>query len=96
VERRQQGQLDHPNAQESGGRDEEGVGPLARDTVEGGIDFPVGVGIQYLNLQAHGASSSFHITQRRFGTRCIVRIEEHCNACNPGHKLTQEFQPFCH
>src|ERR1700736_1141789 len=35
----------------------------------------------------YGAPSQFTLDQR-FGTRCIVRVEEHDNAFNPGHAHT--------
>jgi hypothetical protein len=88
--------LDHPNAQESGGRYKEADGPLAPDIFEGGIKLPAGVGVQRLNLQAHGASSSFHIPKRRLSAAYLGGIQQNCDACNPGHKLTQKFQPLCH
>jgi hypothetical protein len=56
----------------------------SRTIVKGGIDLPTGVSVQRLNLQAHRASSSLYVPQRRFGSQCIVRIEQHCNACNRG------------
>jgi hypothetical protein len=50
VERSQLGQLDTPDVQERGGRDEEGIGPLAPHTFEGGIDLKAGVRVENLDL----------------------------------------------
>src|SRR6476646_2029027 len=74
MERCQQGQLDHPNAQESGGRYKEADGLLAPDIFEGGIKLPTGVGVQRLNLQAHGASSSFQGAMHVLYVRHSVRV----------------------
>ena len=75
--------------------DEEGVGPLAHKSCEGRIDLSAGAGVEDLDLQSHGASSRFHVSQRGLGIRSIGRIDEHGNASGCGHQLAQEFQPLC-
>jgi hypothetical protein len=55
-----------------------------------------GAGVEDLDLQADGASSPFHVSQRSFGIGSIGRIDEHCHTSHAGHQLTQEFQPLCH
>ena len=52
--------------------------------------------LAHLGLQADGASSPFHVSQRSFGIGSIGRIDEHCHTSHAGHQLTQEFQPLCH
>jgi hypothetical protein len=94
VERSQLGQLDNPGVQEGGGRDEEGIGPLAQHTFEGGIDLTACVGVENLDLQAHCASSRFHLSQCRLGGRRTGRIDEHRDTRGRGQQFAQEFQPL--
>jgi hypothetical protein len=45
--------LDHlntPGIQESAGPDEQGIGPIAPDILEGGIDLAAGAGVENLDL----------------------------------------------
>ena len=74
---------------------EEGVGPLARKSCEGRIDFVAGAGVEDLNLQPHGARCRFHIPQCGLRAGGIARIDEHGHTRGCGHQLTQEFQPLC-
>ena len=50
VERRQLDHLDTPGIQESVGPDEQGIGPIALDILEGGIDLAAGAGVESLDL----------------------------------------------
>ena len=54
--------------------DEQPVGPLARDRREGRIDLAAGAGVVDLDLQAHGAGSRFHVSQRSLGIRAWVGL----------------------
>ncbi|MBV8287555.1 MAG: hypothetical protein JOZ35_11595 [Hyphomicrobiales bacterium] len=69
--------LDTPVAEEAGATDEEDVGSFAPKCRECGIDLADGAGVAYLDLQPHGASGCFHISQCRVGGRSIGRIDEH-------------------
>ena len=93
--RRQVDQLDTPAGEKGVAADEEGVGPLAHKSCEGRIDLAAGAGVEDLDLQPHGASSRFHVSQRGLGSRSIGRIDEHGNTSGCGHQLAQEFQPLC-
>jgi hypothetical protein len=95
VERRQLDQLDAPPNEERRGRDEQGIGSLARHGLESRVDLAAGVGVEHLDLQPHGASSRFRVSQRGFRNRTISRIDEHSNASGLGHQLTQQLQPLC-
>ena len=92
---RQLCQLDMPGVQERGGPDEDGVGPLATDPFEGGIDLITAVGVEDLDLQSHSAGSRLHVSQRGLRSRSKGRIDEHGDTSRLGHHLTQEFQPLC-
>ena len=48
-----------------------------------------------LDLQPHGASGRFHVSQRSLGVRGIARIDEHSHASGSRYQFTQKFQPFC-
>ena len=74
--------------------DEEGVGPLAHKSCEGRIDLAAGAGVEDLDLQPDGASSSFHVSHVASAVQ-IGRIDEHGNASCSRHQLAQEFQPLC-
>jgi len=50
VERRQLDHLDTPGGQESVGPDVHGIGPIAPDILEGGIDLATGAGVENLDL----------------------------------------------
>ena len=91
VARREVDQLSPPTVQETS-RPTKSASDRSRTIVaEGPSISRLVLALRILDLQAHGASSSFHISQRGLGTMCIGRIEEHCYACKSGHKLTQEF-----
>ena len=68
--------------------------PLAPKARESRIYFKAGTGVADLDVQPHGASSCFHVSQRGLRTR-IHRIDKHCHTSRSGHQLTQEFQPLC-
>ena len=89
-------QLDTPAGEKGVAADEEGVGPLAHERCEGRIDLAAGAGVEDLDLQPHGASSRFHVSQRGLGNGSIGRIDEHGHASGRGHQLAQELQPLCH
>src|SRR5262249_16608983 len=61
VERRQLDHLDTPGIQESVGPDEQGIGPIAPDILEGGIDLAAGASVENLDLYSHGPSGPFHL-----------------------------------
>jgi hypothetical protein len=50
VERRQLDHLDTPGNQESIRPDEQGIGPIAPDILEGGTDLAAGAGVENLDL----------------------------------------------
>ena len=50
MERRQLDHLDAPGNQESIGSDEQGIGPIAPDILEGGINLAAGAGVENLDL----------------------------------------------
>jgi hypothetical protein len=54
------------------GGDEEGVGPLMLHTFESSTDLTAGVGVEDLDLQAHGASSRFYLSQCRLGLMSLL------------------------
>jgi hypothetical protein len=59
VERRQLDHLDTPASEGRCGPDKQGIGPIAPDIFEGGIDLAAGVGIENLDLQSQRASGRF-------------------------------------
>jgi hypothetical protein len=95
VARRQVNQLDTPLVEKGAGADKRRIGALAHDSCEGRIDLAAGVSVEDLDLQPHGASRRFHVSQRRLGSFGIGRIDEHGNARGCGHQLTQKLQPLC-
>ena len=88
--------MDPPAVEKGVAGDEKGVRPLAHKRCEGRIDLAAGAGVEDLDLQPHGASSRFHVSQCALGIRGIGRIDEHGHASRCGHQLTQELQPLCH
>ena len=87
-------QLDTPAVQERGGAHKDAIGPLATHGFERGIDLSTGVGIEDLDLQPHGPSGLVHGLQLRLGI-CVSRIDEHCDAPEVRHQLTQKLHPLC-
>jgi hypothetical protein len=78
------------SANEKGpGADKKRIGALAHNSREGRIDLAAGVGVEDLDLQPHGASSRFYVSQRRLGKLGISRINEDGNTSGGGHQLTQ-------
>src|SRR5262249_46227523 len=73
-------QLDTPPDKKGAGTDKKRVGPFAHKSFEGRIDLAAGVSVEDLDLQPHGASRRFDVSQRRFGNFGIGRIDEHGNA----------------
>src|SRR5262249_8001253 len=61
VECCQLGQLDPSTVQERGDPDEDGIGALATNSFEGGIDLRTAVGVEDLDLQPNGASRRLHL-----------------------------------
>src|SRR6516165_2645521 len=59
-------------------------------------DLAAAAGLDDPDLQPHGTSSRFHVSQYRFGAQAISRIDKHGNASCSGHQLAQEFKPLCH
>ena len=60
VARRQIGQLDTPAREKGAGANEEGIGPLAPNCRERGIDLAAGASVVDLDLQPDGAGSRLH------------------------------------
>jgi hypothetical protein len=88
-------QLDTPCGQKGVGGDEKGIGPLTLHTFESSTDLTAGVGVENLDLQAHGASSRFYLSQCRLGLVRTGRINEYRDTRGLGQQLAQEFQPLC-
>src|SRR5262245_1793534 len=80
-------QLDTPCGEKGVGADEEGIRPLTLHTFESSTDLTAGVGVENLDLQTHGASSSFYLGR-------TGRINEHRDTHGLGQQLAQEFQPL--
>jgi hypothetical protein len=95
VERRQVDQLDTPAGEKCVIANEQGVRPLAHESCEGRFDLRTGAGFENLDLQCHGASSRFRVSQRGLCIRGIGRIDKHGNASGSRHKLAQESQSLC-
>ena len=87
--------MDTPAQQEGTASNEKGVGPLAPERCEGGIDLAVGVGVDDLDLQSHGAGGRFHVSQHGLGSCSIGWIGEHSNPSQPRNEFTKEPQPLC-
>src|SRR4029450_13654793 len=93
--RREANQLDTSAGEKGVIANEQSVGSLAYESCEGRFDLPAGAGFENLDLQSHGASSRFHISQRGLCIRSVGRIDKHGNASGSGHKLAQPSQPPC-
>src|SRR5215475_14794056 len=93
--RREVNQLDTSAGEKGVIANEQSVGPLAYESCEGSFDLSAGAGFENLDLQSHGASSRFHVSQRGLCIRSIGRIDKHGNASGSGHKLAQQSQPLC-
>ena len=72
-----------------------GVGRLARNGREGGIDLAAGTGVDDLDLQPHGAGSRFHVSQLDAVIAVSTGLRSTATRAGCGHQLPQEFQPFC-
>jgi hypothetical protein len=83
--------LDAPTGEERVRRDEDGVGSLAHKHCEGGIDLATGAGVVKLDLQSKSARSRFHVSARGRRRHNVGRIDEHGDASDCRHQLTQEF-----
>jgi hypothetical protein len=59
MKRRQLGQLNKLDVQEGVGRNEESIWPFVLNVLEGNIDLTPGIGVEHLDLQAHGARFEF-------------------------------------
>ena len=92
----QDGKLYPPGVEEEAAADVQRVGSLADKSCEGRIDLAAAAGLDDPDLQPHGTSSRFHVSQYRFGAQAISRIDKHGNASCSGHQLAQEFKPLCH
>jgi hypothetical protein len=88
--------LNSPAVEKSTGADEEGIGSLAHKGCKSRVDLTAGAGVEDLDLQSHGASSHFYLSQYGFRSQSKDRIDEHGNTRDSGHQLTQELQPLCH
>jgi hypothetical protein len=75
--------LDTPASEGRCGPDEQGIGPIAPDIFEGGIDLAAGVGVENLDLQSEGASGRFDVSQCRRSIRGIGGADEHGDASGP-------------
>src|SRR5262249_58051443 len=87
-------QLDTPAVQERGGAHKDAIGPLATHCFEGDIDLSTGIRIEDLHLQPHGANGLVHGLQLSLSI-CVSWIDEHCDAPEVGHQLTQKLHPLC-
>jgi hypothetical protein len=56
--------------------DEHGVGPLAGECCEDGVDLGAGGSMEDLNVQPHGAAGRFHLAQGDLRIPSIGRIDE--------------------
>ena len=63
----QDGKLYPPGVEERAAADVQRVGSLAHKSCEGRIDLAAGAGLEDLDLQPHGTSSRFHVSQCRLG-----------------------------
>src|SRR5262249_62156566 len=77
------------------GADEEGIRPRTLHTFESSTDLTAGVGVEDLDLQAHGASSRFYLSHCRLGLGSTGRINEYRDTRSLRQQLAQEFQPLC-
>ena len=94
--RRQVDQLDAPAVEEGVAGDEEGVGPLARKRCEGSIDLAAGAGVEDVDLQPHGASGRFHVSQRGFGiVAASAGLTSTATPVAPGTSSRSSLQPLC-
>src|SRR6516164_8296582 len=93
---RQLRHLDTPRVEERAGPDDEGVGLLAPNDFEGGIDLAASIRVEHLDLQSHGASRRLHVSQRDLGQRSKGWIDQHGHTSCGGHQLAQEFEPLCY
>ena len=82
--RRHGSQLNAPAVEKSVAANEQRVGPLAPKSSEGRIDLAAGAGVEHLDLQPHGARSSFGISHDGFGIRSLDRIDEYGHAFGCG------------
>ena len=73
------GELNPPAGKKRVAADEERVQALARKAYENRIDLARGGGVEYPDLQPHGARSRLHVLQCRFSKLGIGRIDEHAN-----------------
>jgi len=87
--------LDTPRVEERAGADEEGVGSLAINDFEGGIDLAASIRVQHLDLQSHGGSCRVHVSQRDLGQRSKGWIDQHGHTSRCGYQLAQKFEPLC-
>src|SRR5262249_24318482 len=95
VERRQVDQLDAPAGEKGVIANEQAVGPLAHESCKGRFDLRTGAGFENLDLQTHGESRRFHVSQRRLYIRSICWIDKDGNASGSGHKFAKQSQSFC-
>jgi hypothetical protein len=68
VQRRPVDQLDAPAVKEGLVADVQGIGSLAHNIYEGGIDLAARTGVDDLDLQAHGTGGRFHLSDRGLGS----------------------------
>src|SRR5215831_21246641 len=92
---RQLRHLDTPRVQEGAGSDDEGVVLLAPNNLEGGIDLAASIGVEYLDLQSHGASRRLYVSQRDLGQRRKGWIDQDGHTSRRGHQLAEKFEPLC-
>jgi hypothetical protein len=85
--------LDPAAGEQEAGADEKRVGPLARKRRESRVDFIAVAGVENLDLQAQGASGSFHLSQRRLG-RGNGRVHEHGQLHRSRHQPAKQFEPL--
>ena len=73
--RRQHSKLNPPAVEIGVGANEEGVRPLVPKTCEDRLDLTARAGVENLDLQPHGTSGRWHVSQRGLGTCRIDRID---------------------
>jgi hypothetical protein len=77
------------------GTDEKGVGTLAHQSSEGGVDLAAAAGIEDLGLRPDGARSRFQVLHYCFGV-AGARVDEYGQTTDCVDQLAQKFEPLCH
>src|SRR5262245_17632230 len=94
IARCQESQLHAAAGYEGSRADEKRVRALAHKRCECRSDLAAAVDVVDLDLQPHGMSSRFDVSQRALGRR-TGRVVEHGYSSGCGDQLAQQFQPLC-